>query len=323
MAEEIPEESQQELVANAISNDAFNSKTISDNSKFDVQSILTDVGDPNMSKEQIQSKYTTEPGKTIAKALLDQRETGMQLAGKNAGFNMSSGTQGMLDETTSVGKSNASKLGDYCKKKISELLEFISPKDSPEDIENKMNDPKNQSEIDKAKTKVQDQITKNKGTWKENAWKALFLLLSSLSGIISLLKGAGILQALKDLAKGMSSCNEVNYTLHSDKKLSCSDDGKNTLKNACSCVNPDSLKGICTDYNPSNKCDSGGYSYIFKQVQWYDLFSLLLAGISQISHMAGDFFSGIYSWISDHKYIVIGSIVALLLILIIYNLISS
>jgi hypothetical protein len=313
------EEENEEVVSQITTNQTSVDNAIDNNPGVDVGAINSDVN--NLSKADVQTKYKSgTTGGDIAEEFLKNKDDSIELIGKTNGLDNSGGSEGLLDETTAVGQKNVTSISTRFKNWVCDNLGIAREK-TPEELAKELNDPTNQTKLDKLKEGVQKQIDKTKGTWKEKAFAALLALLSSIPGIISLIKGVALLEALKDLAKGMSSCNEVNYTAHTNKKLTCSDDGGNTLKNACACPNSDALEGICVDYNPDNKC--GTYSYVYMELQWYDLLGLLLAGIGELPHIAGDFFSSILEWFKDNKYMLIGVIVAIFTIMIIYGLIKN
>jgi hypothetical protein len=174
----------------------------------------------------------------------------------------------------------------------------LGPDDDP-------NKPENQAKLVKARADLEARASTETNYKKQVALKILGLLTTLAPILYGVWKYDQLQDQLDKLAAAFNSCNEVNYTTHTDKRLSCNS-GDSSLQSKCKCASgsttaPD-LGSLCTDFDPSHAC--GAFSYVYMQYSIYDL-------IAALAHGAED----APSWIWAHKWYILGAVIVIILLL--------
>lgn len=196
--------------------------------------------------------------------------------------------------------------------KTQELLEFLE--------DQKTKDP---SFLDKLKKKFNDKAQKDpKNATKYGNWAGAITALAGVaSALIAFLKNKtdldALLNALKDLAKGMSGCFLLNYTQNSKHHLSCHEDDANLpkLQAACNNTSYGDLKGVCDD-TLLGSATPPTYSFVYQTYTVGDLFADVISAAASIPKDI----SNAVAWLWDKKWYIVAVFVAILIAIVGFGL---
>jgi hypothetical protein len=169
--------------------------------------------------------------------------------------------------------------------------------------------PEAKAKLAKAKVKLEEQAKSSTSAKAQVALGILSLLTTLADMFYNIWKYDQVQDQLAKLAAAFNSCNEVNYTSHTNKRLSCNNNDS-TLKSKCRCdpgtTAPD-LKSLCTDFDPTHTC--GTYSYVYMQYSIYDVVAALIHGAEDAP-----------SWVWAHKWYILGAVAVIIIMLIAFGM---